>query len=114
MSDFTLKRHDTSPAIEYELQDGDGNPVDLTGFNEVKFFMRLAGSSTLAVDADTGSNVSVTDVSGGVVRYDWNPSDTEAAGVFRAEWEVEYSDGTTETFPNKGYISVAINEDLDE
>lgn len=112
MPDFTIKRNDTSPALEYQLQDDGENAIDITGFSEVSFLMRKMAASTLSIDDDTSGNVSVTDASSGLVRYNWQAADTSTAGEFEAEWEVEYSDGSVETFPNTGFIDIEINRDL--
>tara|TARA_R110000868_G_scaffold25149_3_gene98215 strand:+ start:1434 stop:1748 length:315 start_codon:yes stop_codon:yes gene_type:complete len=99
---FTIKQHDTSPAISYILSDQDG-PVNLTGAS-VRFYC----GSVVAEDAD------VTDASGGQVTYEWLPADTAQPGYYRAEFEVVYADGSKETFPNEGYIGVYIEADLGE
>jgi len=111
MADFTIKKGDTSPAIKYQLQDDDGNPVNITDYNEVKVGMWPQDGDTLKVDADTSGNVSVTDAANGEVKYEWQSADTDTKGRFHAEWEVTYSDGTVETFPNQGYIDVFIPTD---
>lgn len=108
---FSIKRNDTSPAIEYQLQDADGNAVDITGYTDVRYLMTPSGSDTLTVDDDTAGNVSVTDASAGKVKYEWQAADTDTPGYYEAEWEVEYSDGTKETFPNSDYIYVIITTD---
>lgn len=112
MSDFTIKRNDTSPAIEIELLDDDDNPVDISGYNEVRFLMSLEGESALTVDDDTNGNVTVTDASNGIVKYEWTSSDTSEKGYYEAEVEVEYSGGKKETFPNTEYIDVEVQPDL--
>lgn len=111
-ADFHIKRNDTSPAIQSQLEDESGNAVDLTGYNEVGFHMKHPESDSVKVDADTSSGVSVTDAVNGKVEYDWSSSDTDSEGRYHAEWEVEYSDGSVETFPNSDYIEVRILEDL--
>jgi hypothetical protein len=42
----------------------------------------------------------------------WAPGETDAAGFYQAEFEVTYQDGKRETFPNNGYISLLIQNDL--
>lgn len=111
-ADFHIKQNDTSPAIESQLQDESGNPVDITGFNEIEFHMKLPSSDTAKVDADTASGVSATDETNGEVKYEWSSGDTDTAERFHGEWSVTYSDGTTETFPNSDYIEIRILEDL--
>lgn len=109
---FHIVKGDTSPAIEYQLQDSDGNPVNITGFNEIRFHMRKKGVKAPKVDADTSGNVSATDAEKGKVKYDWEKGNTDEAGDFEAEWEVEYIDGTIETFPNRRKIDVDIEEEI--
>jgi hypothetical protein len=62
------------------------------------------------VKIDTAATV-VTAASG-IVRYDWLAADTDTAGTFQAEFEVTYSDGKIETFPNASYIEVVITDDI--
>jgi len=112
MADFKMKRGDQSPAIKYQLQDDQGKPVDITGFQEVRFLMRPGGDSPLKVDADTNSGVTVTDAANGVVKYEWGSGDTDTSDGFKAEWEVTYSGGDVETFPSSGYITISITPDL--
>lgn len=112
MADFEIKEGDTSPAIKYQLQDEDGNPVDLSGAN-VRFMMRLGSADTLKIDTSESGAVAVTDAAGGIVEYAWQVDDTDAAGTYQAEWEVTYSDGSVETFPNtEDFIIIGINKDL--
>lgn len=99
---FIIKRNDTSPAVVYALST-DAGIVNLTGAT-VRFYM----GSVVAADA------AVLDALGGIVSYEWLPSDTATVGFYNAEFEVIYSDGTKETFPNEGYIAVRIDPDLGE
>jgi hypothetical protein len=112
MADFKMKRGDQSPTIKYQLLDDQGDPVDITGFQEVRFLMRPKTESTLTVDADTNSGVTVTDAANGVVQYEWASGDTDTPGSFEAEWEVTFSGGDKETFPNHDFIDIYITADL--
>lgn len=112
MADFHIKQNDTSPAIQAQLEDQSGDPVDISGYNEVSFHMKLPGASSAKVDTDTGSGVSVTDAPTGQVEYSWSSGDTDTAERYRAEFEVEYSDGSIESFPNSDYIEIRILEEL--
>jgi len=47
-----------------------------------------------------------------VIAYAWTPSDTDLAGRYQAEFKVTYADGAIETFPNRGFITVIIPEDV--
>lgn len=110
MTDFVIKRNDTSPALEFQLQDGSGSGVDISGYNNVRFLM--VDGETSVIDDTVAGNVSVPDAVNGIVKYEWSSSDTEKEGFYDGEFEVEYSDGTVETFPNEDYIIVQIKRDL--
>jgi len=97
---FHLKQNDTKPSLSASLTQ-DGSVVDLTEAT-VKFHMGDV------VDAAAVVSGALT----GVVRYDWDAEDTETAGSFPAEFEVTFSDGTIETFPNDGYLTIEIQSEL--
>lgn len=104
---FYIKKNDTAPSFRVILKDGDAAAVDITGNLGVTFHMRDQ-SGTVKVDAAA----TVNDASAGDVQYDWSAGDTDTAGIYDAEFEVTYSDGTIETFPNYGFAKVNITEDL--
>jgi predicted phosphodiesterase len=98
--DFYIKQHDTYPPLSAIIA-RDADVVDLTGAT-VQFHMGdVVDSEAEIVDAENGR-----------VRYVWVEGDTDTAGSYRAEFEVTFSDGAIETFPQGGYVSVFIREDL--
>lgn len=105
---FRIKTNDTSPSLVVSLTDYAGSKVNLTGAT-AQFHMKKYGASTLKVDAAA----TVTSASNGQVTYDWSASDTDTAGTYYGEIEITYSDSKVETFPNNGYFTIIINEDLD-
>jgi hypothetical protein len=106
---FRIKTNDTSPKLAVTLEDASGNAIDITGNNGVRFHMKAFGATTLKVDAP----MTVTSASGGIVQYPWVGADTNTAGTYYGEVEVTYADNTVETFPNNGYFTIIIKEDLD-
>lgn len=103
---FTIKQNDTSPAIQATLQDSAGTAISLVGAS-VRFHMKsLSGS--VVVD----SPMTVTNAAGGVVRYNWQTTNTQTAGTYYAEFEVTYSDMSVETFPNNDNIAIVITPEL--
>lgn len=104
MSSFTIKRGDTSPALHYALLPSE---ITLAGAT-VRFQMENRARQTV-IDAPAGIE-QITDPP--IVSYVWMPEDTEKAGIYRAEFRVEYADGSIETFPNTGFIDVLINVDV--
>jgi len=104
---FYIKQNDTSPAIRATLRDGDGDVINLDGAT-VRFHMRPIGSTTVKVDA-AGTVIAPA---GGIVQYSWSEEDTDTVGAYQAEFEVTYTGGNVETFPNDGYIRVEITDDI--
>jgi hypothetical protein len=105
MGTFSIKRGDTGPSLLYALEP---LSVNLTG-GSVVFNMHSARGQAKVERAPA---VIVTAIGTPVVRYDWAEGDTDAAGVYRAEFEVTYADDTVETFPASGFITVSIADDL--
>ncbi|MGE0371946.1 MAG: BppU family phage baseplate upper protein [Gammaproteobacteria bacterium] len=106
MAEFWIKRNDLLPEFVVQLLDGDRQPVDLAG-SSVSFLMRLPDGSSAKVDAAA----TIVQEDAGIVKYTWASGDTDTAGDYRAEWEVTFS-GKPQTFPNDGYDTVHILEDL--
>lgn len=104
---FYIKQNDTSPSMLATLQDASGNAVDLTAAS-IRFHLRPISSSTVKVD-EAATIVTAVD---GIVRYDWQASDTDTIGSYQAEFEVTYADTTIETFPNDGYVRVEVISDI--
>lgn len=105
---FYIKQNDTSPSIRAILKDGDEVPIDLTGAT-VRFHMRTIGGATVKVDADAEV---VSPTTAGIVQYDWGNGDTDTVGTYQAEFEVTLDGGAVETFPNNGYITIEITDDI--
>ena len=104
---FYIKQNDTSPKLLATLQNASGSAIDLTGAS-VRFHMRTISGSSIVVDA---AATIVTALSG-IVRYSWTAPDTATIGSYQGEFEVTYADATIETFPNDGYISIEIIDDI--
>jgi hypothetical protein len=104
--DVILKRGDTRTCIKAVLKNTAGISVDLTGC-KVRF--KMAPLGRLAV-IDRVAHIQ--DATAGEVWQVWAPGETDTAGVYRAEFQVQYPDGRRETFPNDGYVSVRILDDI--
>lgn len=113
MSDiFLIKRNDTSPVLEAQIQDSAKQPVPLFGATVV-FNMGTFDGDVLV---DRGP-VIIVDAETGVVRYPWAAGDTSEAGSHRGEFEVTFLDGRVETFPksqtaSRNFIRIVIPEDV--
>lgn len=104
--DITIKRGDTRNAIKAILKDSSGNPVNLENCH-VKFHMAQLNRPAVISRA-----AHIENAAAGEVWVVWAPGETDVAGIYRAEFEVTYDDGRRETFPNDGYISIQILNDL--
>lgn len=103
---FTIKKNDRAPSISATFTSG-GSPVDLSGAT-VKFLMAPSVGGTPKVNA-SATIVSATE---GQVRYDWASGNTDTVGLFYAEWEVTYSNGVKQTFPNDNYLHIVVMSEL--
>ncbi len=105
---FRIKTNDTSPKLAVTLEDALGNAIGLAGCS-ARFHMKAFGASALKIDAV--ASIESNDL--GIVEYSWTGTDTDTAGTYYGEIEVTYADNTVETFPNSGYFTIIIKEDLD-
>ena len=105
-SDFYIKTGDTGPALRRTLLDTSGDAEDLTGAT-VAFHME----STDGVVVVDGS-ATLVDAANGVVQYEWQSGDTDESGTFFGEFEVTFSDGIVQSYPNDGDIRIGVVDDI--
>lgn len=105
MSDFTIKAGDRDPPIEATLE-RDGSAFDLT--NTTVSFVMGSTRDTPVVDAQA----TIVDATAGTVRYEWAAGDTDTPGAYNSEFVVEDANGIETTFPDDGYVTVYIHEDV--
>lgn len=109
---IALKRHDTYPAITVTLADNrTREPLDLT--TAVAVQLRMYTDTAPRVVKALGAFDIVDPPTSGVVSYVWDPADTDTAGEYLAEIRVLYDDGTLERAPEKDFIRIHIDPDLD-
>ena len=105
---FNIKQNDTSPTLSVVVADSSGTAINITGASVI-FKMRAVNSSSLKVN----SSATITNASNGAVSYTFSASETHTAGLFQREFQVTFSGGAIETFPNSEYISINVLDDLD-
>jgi len=103
---FYIKQNDTSPSILAELKDANNTPVNLTAATAKIFIKSVDG--TLKVNED----LQIINAALGVVRSDWQVGDTNTVGTYSVEFQVTYTDGAVETFPNTGSIALVVTKEL--
>lgn len=103
---FTIKQNDTMPALQAQLIDVDGSPVnlDLCG---VQFHM----TNYIGVEK-INRPATITNIANGEVKVEWLAGDTAETGTFKCEFEVNMPDGKILTVPNDRYFLISIVKEL--
>jgi len=104
-----MKQGDTASIMKRTLVNAFGSPVNLTGAS-LKFSMRVKPAGTVKVN---GASATIANAGLGEVQYSFSASDTNTADEFESEWEVTYTDGSIQTFPNDGYTPVIVTDDIE-
>ena len=107
MQTFTIKSRDRLPPLRVQLIEDNGYPANLTDAT-VRFIMKRNPNASPVVDAQA----TILDPLNGVVEYAWQAGDTDSPGMYVAEFEVTYPDGTIKTYPGYNYIYIRIAQDL--
>lgn len=98
---FEIKQNDTLPALKLRLTQSDGSVLDLSGAT-IKLIIVGIGERVMVIE----------DLQQGIVRYDWQATDTAKAGVYLAEVKIEYQGGTRQTIPTAGQIEIWIHKEV--
>jgi hypothetical protein len=107
-----LKTGDTEPELVVQLRKDNDNPKDLsTGSPTVSFALREANEHEPVISDDTSGNVTISDENNGEVTYSWQSGDTDTAGTYEGEFQVDES-GDISSYPNRGSFKVHIEEGI--
>lgn len=98
---FEIKQNDTLPPLKMRLIQTDGSALYLADAT-VKLVINGIGERDMVVE----------DMANGIVRYDWQTTDTSKAGVYLAEVKLEYPDGTRQTIPTVGAVEIHIYKEV--
>lgn len=110
--DFSISVGDTQSSIYATLENSGGTPVDIQGATVLFKMGPNSGGVTVsgtATNAQVGAGT--TDGSRGDVVFAW-PAPVGTAGVYRGQWQVTYAAGGTQTFPNSGYVTILVNDQV--
>jgi len=108
---FKIKRHARRPYLRLLVKDSDGNPFDFTGALSAKFQMKNSDGTMVITD---GAGEIESPATSGVLRYEWEPGDTDTAGDYYAEFDVSYAASDNLTLPIDGDLLVKIKEDVND
>jgi len=108
-----IKRGDTNPPFERRLRDGNGEPVNVTGVDDIEFHMRDENFNVVVSDNIVG-NVAIVDATSGKVEYDWQTDDTTDVGSYKAEFVVDFGADGIRSFPADDNYDVEIESDIDD
>jgi len=97
---FEIKQNDTLPPLKVKLTQN-GSVLDLSNAT-VKLVINNIGERTMIIE----------DAAQGIVRYDWQATDTIKAGIYLAEVKVQYPNGTRQTIPTTGQIEIRIHKEV--
>lgn len=108
---YEIKAGDHGFAISTTLSDGGGPLQNLDGAT-ILFKMKPAPESDS--DADPFSAAATFDAGTGLTSYVWQSGDTDTPGLYRAEWQVTFLDGSRVTFPADEWDEILIHDSLTE
>jgi hypothetical protein len=106
---LNIKRYDTKTPIRAVLKDNAGTPIPLAGCLVNFILYNKSRGEKVADRAAT-----ILDENGGIVLFSFTREELTNVGHMLGEFKVTYSDGSIETFPNKGYIEINIEKDLSD
>lgn len=107
---FVIKQHDLLPHLQIQLLSGT-DPVDLLNATSVTFLM-----SNRKTGLKISSPMVIADQSDpdqlGIVTYRWQLGDTDIAGDYNAEIQVNWPASSPQTFPAHSYMTISVEKDL--
>lgn len=108
---FEIPENDLLPRWEVRLRDKfdtTKDPVDLTAASSAQFRMRLKGGAT-----KVAATANITgDPTDGLVYYNWVAGDTDTVGTYEVKVVLTIG-GKPKTYPNSGYWTVTVTDQIE-
>ncbi len=108
MADLAIKQGDLEPGIFATLLDSSGTPVVL-GIDVESVQLRFADQRRVELWV---RDATIRDIDGGAVSYAWQTGDTDAPGLYYAEFVVTWTTARPQTYPPSGYLVIIIEPKL--
>lgn len=112
MADFYIAQGDTASPIADVLKDSAGLPVDIQAATVTLTIFPAAGGAAIVNNVAAANNQNgngVADGSKGKVSFSgWTSGQTGTPGDYLGVWKVTFAGGSVQTYPNGGYILIAI------
>lgn len=108
---LTIKKNDLQPAYPAQVKDSAGNVVNLTGAT-IYCTMKNAVDGTLKINRQT-TGINISDAANGKFEYQWQTGNTDTAGKYYIEFEINPASGGKFTMPPDNSAGVWIKESLD-
>ena len=104
-----LKRNDTLPSLTVTLSDSDGVALNLSAVSGISFTMKDIDSDDLKINSAAAT---IENAAKGQVFYNFSSADTNLAGTYQAEFELNYIVANKLSVPVQGALTIVILEDF--
>lgn len=109
---FKIKRNDTLPKLKLKVRAkgslGQNISYNMSGVTGTTFTMK-DDCGNIKVYAQAGQFICQT---GGTLQYTWQDGDTDTAGTYYGEFELNYATGDRMSLPQTDNIKIQIIDDL--
>lgn len=107
---FAIKRHDLRPNVAAQFFKADGvTPLPLDDASGVYFVMRIK-NAPLDTPPVIKRICAFVDRTLGKVEFEWESGDTDTAGKYEYEFEIDWN-GRPQTIPPNGFFALQIFDD---
>ena len=107
---FPIKRHDLRPYLTAQFFESDEvTPAPLTDATKVTFVLKTKNAAGDAIPV-IERECSITDAALGKITFEWQAGDTDTAGDYEYEFEIDWN-GEPQTVPPDGFLALKIWDD---
>ena len=108
---FIIKKNDLQPAYPAQVKDSSDAAVNLTGA-VIYCTMKNAADGTLKINRQT-IGINISDAVNGKFEYQWQTGNTDTAGKYYIEFEINPASGGKFTVPADNSAIVIVKESMD-